>query len=88
MQYRTFEVWSYLIGLGRVGDPFTLRRKWIVEDLDMHRSAVSFHIYELVRADAVRKLGPDLYVVLERIPAMSWDQPRRPALIPYMGRAA
>lgn len=67
MTPRAEELWSYLIGLGPVGERVPVRRGDIAEDLKVFGSHISMLVAELLSARVIRRVDAGLVVVLKRI---------------------
>lgn len=78
MQPRAEELWSYLQGLGPVGEPVAFKWREIEADLGMSRVASCGYLKTLIQEDAVRRVGP----------AQSQQWQSRPRLVSYSGREA
>lgn len=89
MQPRAEELWSYLQGLGPVGEPVAFKWREIEADLGMSRVASCGHLKKLIQEDAVRRVGVCLVEVMKRVgPAQSQQWQSRPRLVSYSGRDA
>lgn len=73
---RAEELWSYLIGLAPVGQTVSLGGH-LSEDLNMKRTFVAVCATELVNAGVIKRTGPGLCIVLQRIGPMR-EKRRKP----------
>lgn len=89
MQPRAEELWSYLQGLGPVGDPVAFKWREIEADLGMSRVASCGYLKTLIQKDVIRRVGVCLVEVMKRVgPAQSQQWPANTRLISYSGREA
>lgn len=76
MTPRAVELWSYLVGLGPVGEPIYANPYWIAEDIGIRKhNHLSGLMTQLVRDKAIKRLGGRTIVVLKRPPAeKEWEK--------------